>query len=129
MQTKFLGDVQTRFKPAKSDPQDVPMTFRVAKAMIERTVPIIDRSSIAALLELIEKDLESEPQDNDASPKGRRGARAKGASKSSLQSCSPEAQKKTKRALQLIEVELTPILFFILVKYYSTFIYLCITLH
>ena len=103
MQTKFLGDVQARFRPTKSDPQDVPMTFRVAKAMIERTVPIIDRSSIAALLELIEKDLESESQDNDSS-KGRRGARAKGASKSSTQSCSPEVQKKTKRALQLIEV-------------------------
>ena len=84
------------------------MTFRVAKALIERTVPIIDRSSIAALLELIEKDLESESQDNDSSPsassKGRRGARAKGARKSSIQSCSPEVQKKTKRALQLIEV-------------------------
>lgn len=98
--------MQTRFK-AKSDSQDVPLTFRVAKALIERTVPIIDCSSIAALLSLIEKDLEPESQDNDtsspASSKGRRG-RAKGAAKSSTQSLTPEVQKKTKRAMQLIEV-------------------------
>lgn len=82
------------------------MTFRVAKALIERTVPIIDRSSIAALLEIVEKDLESENEDDSspaASTKGRRGGRAK-AAKSSAQSCSPEVLKKTKRALQLIEV-------------------------